>query len=115
VNELASAGARIDAVYYCPHPPDDRCGCRKPMPGLLQRAATDWALDLTRCVFVGDSPTDAQAADAAGCRSIVGAAAGNIPSLVAHALTEVSTSAYGGAKYRNLAEKSATKTGKQSL
>lgn len=70
VSELNSQGAFIDAVYYCPHRPDEGCKCRKPAPGLLVQAANDWHLDLRRSVFVGDSASDLDAAKAAGCRSV---------------------------------------------
>jgi D-glycero-D-manno-heptose 1,7-bisphosphate phosphatase len=68
---LVEQGVRLDAVYYCPHRPEDNCTCRKPKPGLLQAAASDWNLDLTRSVLVGDSITDVQAAAAAGCHSVL--------------------------------------------
>lgn len=71
VGALARAGARIDAVYYCPHAPDDGCRCRKPQPGLLLEAARDWRLDLGRSVLIGDSARDLEAARAAGCRSVL--------------------------------------------
>jgi histidinol-phosphate phosphatase family protein len=71
VGALARAGARIDAVYYCPHAPDDGCRCRKPRPGLLLEAARDWRLDLGRSVLIGDSARDLEAARAAGCRSVL--------------------------------------------
>ena len=56
----------LDAVYYCPHLKDEHCACRKPKPGMLLQAAQDHAIDLTQSVFIGDTPTDAQAAQAAG-------------------------------------------------
>lgn len=71
VAELAEAGARIDAVYYCPHIPSENCRCRKPKPGLLRRAATNWRLDLKRSVLIGDSLSDLEAARAVGCRAIL--------------------------------------------
>jgi D-glycero-D-manno-heptose 1,7-bisphosphate phosphatase len=89
VTLLGDAGARIDAVYYCPHTPEQACGCRKPKPGLLHRAASDWSVDLTRSVFIGDSAKDREAANAAGCRSILvdgGVALSDIPALVREAL-----------------------------
>lgn len=52
--ELAAAGARIDADYYCPHTSADRCDCRKPKPGLLEGAAREHTLDLSRSFVVGD-------------------------------------------------------------
>lgn len=89
VRQLADAGGRIDAVYYCPHTPEQACSCRKPKPGLLRRAASDWRLDLTRSVFVGDTVKDLEAASAAGCRAILlreGTALADIPALVRRAL-----------------------------
>ena len=71
VASLRSYGARIHAVYYCPHSARRECSCRKPRPGLLERAARDWHLDLNSSVLIGDSPSDAEAARAAGCRAIL--------------------------------------------
>jgi D-glycero-D-manno-heptose 1,7-bisphosphate phosphatase len=64
--EAAAAGGRIAAVYACPHRPEDGCGCRKPQPGLLHRAAAELNLDLTASYLVGDSAADVGAAEAAG-------------------------------------------------
>ena len=64
-------GGRIDAFYVCPHHPNDNCACRKPKPGLLMQASRDFDLDLADCVFIGDSVTDWQAAQAAGCQCIL--------------------------------------------
>ena len=57
-NLLAAEGAKIDAVYACTHGPDDDCLCRKPKPGLIQQAAQDLNLDLSRSYFVGDRYLD---------------------------------------------------------
>jgi D-glycero-D-manno-heptose 1,7-bisphosphate phosphatase len=69
--EAVEAGGWIDAIYYCPHGWDDGCECRKPRPGLLFQAQRDHSLDLSRTPFIGDDIRDRQAADAAGCPSIV--------------------------------------------
>jgi D-glycero-D-manno-heptose 1,7-bisphosphate phosphatase len=69
--EAALVGGRIDQFFVCPHAPAERCACRKPKPGLLFQAAARYDLDLARCILVGDSMSDMQAAEAAGCRSIV--------------------------------------------
>ena len=69
--EALEAGGRIDAIYYCPHDWEEGCECRKPKPGMLFQAQRDFNLDLTRTVFVGDDERDAQAAEAAGCPSIL--------------------------------------------
>ncbi len=75
---LAARGARLDAVYYCPHHPEatvkeyrKRCRCRKPAPGLLLRAARELDLDLKRSFAVGDSARDAEAGRRAGCRTVL--------------------------------------------
>ena len=65
--EALAAGGRLDDFLICPHAPADGCTCRKPKPGLLLQAAARYNLDLQCCVFVGDSLTDMQAAEAAGC------------------------------------------------
>jgi len=69
--ELAAAGGGFDAVYYCPHAPDAGCGCRKPAPGLVHRAALEHDLDLERCFFVGDRTADVECGQAAGSRTVL--------------------------------------------
>lgn len=68
--EAVAAGGRIDGVFVCPHRPEDGCDCRKPKPGLLYQAAQALGLDLSASVLIGDSPTDIEAAAAAGVRAI---------------------------------------------
>lgn len=68
--EVTAAGGRIDAVYLCPHRPEDGCDCRKPRPGMLLRAGSEHGLDLSRSYFIGDALSDAQAAAAAGVTPI---------------------------------------------
>ncbi len=62
---LARAGVRLDALEVCPHD-DGACGCRKPAPGMLLRAADRLGLDLARSVLVGDDPRDLEAGRRAG-------------------------------------------------
>ena len=69
--KIAAAGGRIDGFFVCPHRPEEACACRKPKPGLLFQAAKRFALDLSQSVFIGDALTDFQAAEAAGCQSIL--------------------------------------------
>jgi D-glycero-D-manno-heptose 1,7-bisphosphate phosphatase len=68
---LQALGTSVDGFYVCPHHPDHSgaCACRKPLPGLLHRAARDWGLDLRACWVVGDKPGDVELARAAGCRA----------------------------------------------
>lgn len=77
-DELAAAGAKLDAVYVCPHHPTVGeppyrmdCDCRKPKPGLLLRAAQDFGLDLTQCVVIGDRYSDVQLAHGVGARGVL--------------------------------------------
>jgi D-glycero-D-manno-heptose 1,7-bisphosphate phosphatase len=65
--QLAAVGGRIEAMFYCPHAPDEGCHCRKPLPGLFQQIGERYKLDLRRVHAVGDSDRDVQAAVAAGC------------------------------------------------
>jgi histidinol-phosphate phosphatase family protein len=68
---LLADGTSLAAAYYCTHRIEDACECRKPKPALLFSAAADFNIDLSRSIFVGDSDTDAQAARAAGCASVL--------------------------------------------
>jgi D-glycero-D-manno-heptose 1,7-bisphosphate phosphatase len=67
--ELAARGARIARFVYCPHELDAGCDCRKPLPGMLLKAAADLDLDLQASWMVGDSASDVAAGRAAGCRT----------------------------------------------
>jgi D-glycero-D-manno-heptose 1,7-bisphosphate phosphatase len=71
VAELARDGARLDGLYHCPHLAEDLCDCRKPLPGLLQRAAADLGFDPARAVLVGDTARDLQAAAAVGAAQVL--------------------------------------------
>jgi D-glycero-D-manno-heptose 1,7-bisphosphate phosphatase len=71
IAELAGGGARVDAIYFCPHKAEDDCECRKPNPGLLERAAREHALDLAASWVVGDRYADLEMAHAAGGRGIL--------------------------------------------
>jgi D-glycero-D-manno-heptose 1,7-bisphosphate phosphatase len=64
---LAALGGRVDAVFYCPHAPDEGCACRKPKPGLFEQIGERFGVDLHGVPTVGDSVRDLQAGVAAGC------------------------------------------------
>ncbi len=70
LEELAQAGIRIEATYHCPHRPEDGCTCRKPAPGMLERAARELGAALAQSWVVGDSPADVGLAARAGCRAV---------------------------------------------
>jgi len=76
IQELSRQGARIDAVYYCPHHPVIGnqhyrldCDCRKPQPGLLRAAARDHGIDLARSFVIGDKSSDIKLAESTGARA----------------------------------------------
>jgi histidinol-phosphate phosphatase family protein len=69
--EASSVGGNIEAFLMCPHAPQDECDCRKPAPGLLFQARDRYGVDLESAVMIGDWVTDAKAAKAAGCTSIL--------------------------------------------
>ncbi|MCF7966732.1 MAG: D-glycero-beta-D-manno-heptose 1,7-bisphosphate 7-phosphatase [Methylobacter tundripaludum] len=64
-------GGKIDAIYFCPHGPDDGCNCRKPKPGLLEQFAADHHASLTGMAVIGDSLRDLQSAQAVGSSPIL--------------------------------------------
>jgi D-glycero-D-manno-heptose 1,7-bisphosphate phosphatase len=75
---LGEQGAAVDAIYYCPHHPAagigiyrQECNCRKPNPGMLERAARELNIDLGESFVVGDKISDLEAGFAVGCRNIL--------------------------------------------
>ncbi len=75
---LSENGARLDAVYYCPHHPSEGtppwravCECRKPKPGMILRAAREHDIDLSGSYVVGDSVVDIEAGASAGVPGIL--------------------------------------------
>ena len=71
IDELSKRGAKIDVIYYCPHHPNDNCSCRKPKIGMLEQAARDFDLDLSKCFIIGDKKLDIETGRNAGCTSIL--------------------------------------------
>jgi D-glycero-D-manno-heptose 1,7-bisphosphate phosphatase len=65
--QLMVQGARLDAVFFCPHTPEDDCDCRKPKPGMLLDIGRRYGADLSSVPMIGDTLRDLQAAHAAGC------------------------------------------------
>ena len=75
---LAEHGARLDGIYYCPHHPDvgappyrQACACRKPLPGMLERARDEMGIDLAASYMVGDSVKDLEAGRRAGTTTVL--------------------------------------------
>jgi D-glycero-D-manno-heptose 1,7-bisphosphate phosphatase len=65
--EVMQAGGVVDAIFICPHGPDDGCGCRKPLPGMFDDIARRYDIDLKGVPAIGDSLRDLIAASTAGC------------------------------------------------
>lgn len=110
---LAPLGGRIDAVFFCPHAPEDACRCRKPLPGLFEDIRLRFGLDdMSAVPAVGDTLRDLQAAAAVGCaphlvrtgkaaaldEAGVQALRDQIPGLVVHASLATFTDALLGAE-----------------
>lgn len=68
---VAQAGGRIEAIFFCPHPADSNCACRKPKAGMFQDIAARYHTDLAGVYAIGDSPRDIEAAAAAGAKPIL--------------------------------------------
>jgi D-glycero-D-manno-heptose 1,7-bisphosphate phosphatase len=68
---LAHVGGRIDALFYCPHIPDDNCNCRKPKPGMIEDIGRRFSVDLRHVPAVGDALRDLQTYNEAGCQPIL--------------------------------------------
>jgi D-glycero-D-manno-heptose 1,7-bisphosphate phosphatase len=66
ISTIKDTGGRVDGLFMCPHSPQDRCDCRKPLPGLILQAAEALSLDLNRSIVIGDALSDIQAGQAAG-------------------------------------------------
>jgi len=105
---LRAEGVELDGIYFCPHRPDAGCTCRKPQPGLIERAADDLRLALRQSLMVGDKVLDVRTAHAAGMagflvRSGYGrdeeqrlAAEGVVPEGIGEDLAAVAASWLGG-------------------
>jgi len=68
---LEQEGTALDAIYFCPHHPDDRCRCRKPEVGMVERAVSELQLDLRRSYLIGDHTRDIQLAHRVGAKAIL--------------------------------------------
>ncbi|HYE90090.1 MAG TPA: HAD-IIIA family hydrolase [Terriglobales bacterium] len=78
LDDVAAVNRRVDELlgasgswWICPHGPDDGCGCRKPAPGLVRRAAAALGVAPEECVVIGDTAADVAAAQAAGARGVL--------------------------------------------
>jgi len=68
---LAKLGGQVDAIFYCPHGPDDACDCRKPKPGMLLEIGQRFNVPLDEVTFIGDSISDIKAASNANAKAML--------------------------------------------
>ena len=68
---LEQYGGQVDAVFFCPHGPDDNCECRKPRDGLLRDIGMRYQINLTGIPVIGDSLRDIQSAQSVGAKPIL--------------------------------------------
>ena len=71
INYLKRNKTTLDAIYFCPHLPNENCNCRKPKPGMVIKAAKELNINLKNSILVGDSYSDIEAATAAGCKGFL--------------------------------------------
>ena len=78
VSELGQTGARLDAIFYCPHHPQAEvvryraeCACRKPSPGMMEQAARQFGINLAQSFVIGDRYVDIEMAHRAGAASVL--------------------------------------------
>ncbi len=71
VELLSAGGARVDGIYCCPHLPEDRCGCRKPEPGLVEIAEKEHGIDPALSYVIGDKNSDIELAERVGAKGVL--------------------------------------------
>ena len=68
---LRERGVEVDGVFFCPHGPEDGCDCRKPLPGLAERARAELGFDSAASFVVGDKPCDVDLGRAVGAGTVL--------------------------------------------
>jgi histidinol-phosphate phosphatase family protein len=68
--DLAKDGARLDAIYFCPHLPDEGCDCRKPEVGMVLQALEEFDIDLSSSFVIGDSEREMEMARRVGAKGL---------------------------------------------
>jgi len=68
---LATQGGRLDAVFFCPHTPEEQCDCRKPLPGMMLRASEEMGIHLPSSYVVGDTVKDIEMGHRVGATTVL--------------------------------------------
>ena len=71
LKKLKKENAEIDALYFCPHHPEDNCDCRKPRTSLIQKAVEEQKLDLEDAVVIGDKLSDVELGKKLGAKTVL--------------------------------------------
>lgn len=71
LRRVQASGGRIDGIFFCPHHPDEGCGCRKPEPGMIEQLEAAVGASVRGCAFVGDRESDLELARRVGCVPIL--------------------------------------------
>jgi D-glycero-D-manno-heptose 1,7-bisphosphate phosphatase len=100
--------ARIDAFYYCPHTPEQRCDCRKPGTALFEQARTEWNIDFSESAVIGDRSLDVESGRALGLLTAIVSPRGHEAAVAAElaersVAPDISALSFRGAVYRVLA------------
>jgi heptosyltransferase-2 len=88
LNLLDQGHGSLDAIYFCPHHPEDGCLCRKPQTGMVDRARVDLGLDLSPCYVVGDQSRDVEVGRRIGARTVLVMTGPTSPESLAHLKAE---------------------------
>jgi D-sedoheptulose 7-phosphate isomerase len=91
IADLAKEGAKVDAIYHCPHLPDAGCRCRKPELGMILQALEEFPLDLVSSYVMGDSDHDLELAKRIGAKGVQVSEAFTFPEAVEFILKEAQT------------------------
>lgn len=71
LNQLKKEGINIEETFFCPHKPGDKCNCRKPKPGMIEKAEQKYNVDLLKSFVIGDRESDIILGKNAGCKTIM--------------------------------------------
>ncbi len=88
VDAIVEAGGRIDSIYFCPHAPHEECTCRKPEPGMFDRAIEFHGIDVSNSWFIGDFESDEEAAARVGLKFKLAEGDGGLKKAVDELLNE---------------------------
>jgi len=70
LKQVEVEGIKIEKTYFCPHSPEDKCNCRKPKAGMIEKAVKEYDIDLSKSYVIGDRQSDILLGKKAGCKTI---------------------------------------------